>query len=87
MNLAKVSSTGQITVPVEIRRRLRLREGDKVLFVENANGEVVINNASINAIQKAQKAFEGAAKDFGFENEDDVQRYFDELRYGSGNAL
>ncbi|MDR1487091.1 MAG: AbrB/MazE/SpoVT family DNA-binding domain-containing protein, partial [Deltaproteobacteria bacterium] len=32
MNLARVSANGQITVPVEIRRALRLKEGDKVLF-------------------------------------------------------
>lgn len=29
MNLAKVSGNGQITVPVEIRRRLNIKEGDK----------------------------------------------------------
>ena len=28
MNLAKISSNGQITVPVEIRRRLGLKAGD-----------------------------------------------------------
>ncbi len=29
MNLAKVSSNGQITVPIEIRRKLGLKSGDK----------------------------------------------------------
>ena len=82
MNLARVSSNGQITVPVEIRRLLKLKEGDKMLFIQNESGEIVIENASINAIRKAQKAFEGAARDFGFENEDDVDRYIHELRYG-----
>ena len=33
MNLAKLSANGQITVPVEIRRALGLKEGDKVLFI------------------------------------------------------
>ena len=82
MNLAKLSSTGQITVPVEIRRLLRLREGDKILFMQNANGEVIIENASINAIRKAQKAFEGVAEEYGFKDEDDVQKYIDDMRYG-----
>ena len=36
MNLAKVSANGQVTVPVEIRRRLQLKEGDKLLFIERA---------------------------------------------------
>jgi len=71
MNLAKVSTNGQVTVPVEIRRKLNLKEGDKILFFERSGGEIVINNAS--AIVNAQKTFEGAAKDFGVNSEADVQ--------------
>jgi AbrB family looped-hinge helix DNA binding protein len=82
MNLAKLSSTGQITVPVEIRRLLRLKEGDKILFIQNENGEVVINNASINAIYKAQKAFLGVAEELGNPSEDEIQSWVDEIRYG-----
>jgi len=82
MNLAKVSANGQITVPAEIRRLLGLRSGDKILFFQNPNGEVVINNASAQAIYKAQKAFEGVAEQMGVENEDDVQALVNEVRYG-----
>jgi AbrB family looped-hinge helix DNA binding protein len=82
MNLAKVSANGQITIPVEIRRKLSLKEGDKILFFERSNGEVMINNASATAIINAQKAFEGANKDFSINSEDDVQRLIDEVRYG-----
>jgi len=82
MNLAKVSANGQVTVPVEIRRKLNLKEGDKIIFFERNDGEVVINNASSTAIMNAQKAFDGAAKDFGVNSEDDVQRLVDEVRYG-----
>ena len=59
MNLAKVSANGQVTVPVEIRRKLNLKEGDKIIFFERNDGEVVINNASSTAIMNAQKAFDG----------------------------
>lgn len=65
MNLAKVSSNGQITVPVEIRRLLGLKSGDKILFFQNANGEIVVDNASSKAIKKAQIAFSSAAEDLG----------------------
>jgi AbrB family looped-hinge helix DNA binding protein len=81
MNLAKVSANGQVTVPVEIRKKLNLKEGDKILFFERNDGEVVINNASATAIVNAQKAFEGTAKDFGIKSEGDVQRLVDEERY------
>jgi len=82
MNLAKLSSTGQVTVPVEIRRFLKLKTGDKILFFQNESGEVVIGNASINAIRKAQRAFEGVAESLGNPSEDDIQSWVDEVRYG-----
>jgi len=72
MNLAKVSANGQVTVPLEIRRKLMLKEGDKLLF----------NNASATAILKAQKTFEGVAETAGIQDEDQVQALVDEVRYG-----
>jgi len=81
MNLAKVSANGQVTVPVEIRRKLDLKEGDKIIFFERRDGEVVINNASSTAIINAQKAFNGSAQDFGVKSDEDVQRLIDEVRY------
>lgn len=81
MNLAKISANGQITVPVEIRRILGLKAGDKILFFQKPNGEIVINNASVQAIYKAQKAFAGVAEEIGVYDEDDVQGLVDEVRY------
>ena len=82
MNLAKISSNGQITVPVEIRRLLGVKSGDKILFIQNNNGEIVLSNASASAIRKAQHAFAGAADEMGLNNEDDVQALIDDLRHG-----
>jgi len=82
MNLAKISSQGQVTVPIEIRRLLQLREGDKILFLQRENGEVVIDNASADAIIKAQKAFKGIAEELGNPSEDEIQSWVDEVRYG-----
>jgi looped-hinge helix DNA binding domain, AbrB family len=87
MNLAKISANGQITVPVEIRRRLMLKEGDKIIFIERENGEIVINNASATAILKAQKAFEGVAEAIGVKDEDEAQAFVDEVRYGKDANL
>jgi len=82
MNLAKLSANGQVTVPVEIRRKLGLKEGDKLLFIER-NGEIILNNASATALVRAQEAFAGAAKDFGVSDEEEVQNLVDEVRYGA----
>lgn len=84
MNLAKISSNGQITVPVEIRRQLGLKSGDKILFFQKPNGEIVITNASAQAIRKAQAAFSGVAEEAGIHSEEDVQSLVDEIRYGKG---
>jgi AbrB family looped-hinge helix DNA binding protein len=82
MNLAKLSSAGQITVPVDIRRILRLRTGDKILFIQNESGEIIIDNASVSAIRKAQKVFEGIAEELGNPSEAEIQSWVDEIRYG-----
>lgn len=85
MNLAKISANGQITVPIEIRKLLGLKSGDKILFFQKPNGDIVINNASAQAIYKAQTAFEGVAESMGVYNDDDVQALVNEVRYGKGN--
>jgi len=61
MNLARVSANGQITVPIEIRRALKLREGDKILFLQRENGEIIVNNTSFVTIQEAQAAVTGSS--------------------------
>lgn len=81
MNLAKISANGQITVPVEVRRLLGLKSGDKILFFQNQDGEIVVSNASSNAIRKAQSAFAGAAEVMGVSSEDDIQVLVEEMRY------
>ena len=84
MNLAKLSANGQITVPVEIRRLLGLKSGDKILFLQKQDGEIVVSNASAQAIRRAQTAFAGAADALGISDEDDVQALVDEVRRGKG---
>ena len=77
MNLARVSANGQITVPVEIRRALKLKEGDKVLFLQKENGEIIVNNTSLVAIGEAQQAVAGSAY-----SEDEILADVMKLRYG-----
>ena len=71
MEIAKITSKGQITLPIKIRQALKLKEGDKVAFVEQ-NGRYVVVNPTMLAIQELQTAFEGFADENGLENEDDI---------------
>ena len=43
MEVAKITSKGQITIPISIRRRLELSEGDKVLFIYKPEGVMMVN--------------------------------------------
>jgi AbrB family looped-hinge helix DNA binding protein len=35
--VAKVTSKGQVTLPASIRRRLKLRKGSRIVFLEHGN--------------------------------------------------
>ena len=43
MEMAKVTSKGQITIPVSIRKRLGINEGDKILFIDSPDGVIMVN--------------------------------------------
>ena len=79
MELAKVTSKGQITIPVEIRRKLGVKTGDKILFVEDGD-KVVIINATLAALKEAQRQFAGEAERAGIRNKDDVMEMIKEMR-------
>jgi AbrB family looped-hinge helix DNA binding protein len=42
MATASVTSKGQITIPIEVRKKLGIRVGDQIAFVERENGEFVL---------------------------------------------
>ena len=79
MELAKITSKGQITLPISIRRALKLKDGDKVAFVE-MDGQYVLANPAMLAIQQLQKEFEGFAEGNGLRTEDDIVALVKEVR-------
>ena len=79
MELAKITARGQITIPVEIRKKLGVQEGDKVIFLEE-NGRIIIGNAAMAALKLAQNAFNGEAEKVGLENEQDVVDLVKDIR-------
>jgi len=42
MPTATLTSKGQVTIPKEIREKLRLKTGDRVLFVERPDGTIAM---------------------------------------------
>lgn len=80
MSTARLSEEGRITLPFDVRQILGLKFGDRVAFVQNSSGEIVLANASAQALCKAQSAFKGAADLLGVSNDADVQALVDEVR-------
>ncbi len=79
MELAKITSKGQITIPIQIRKMLNLKDGDKVVFMTDG-GKVIMENPTRLAIKEAQEAFEGLAEELGLKSEDDVVNLVKEVR-------
>ena len=79
MELAKITTKGQITLPIGIRRKLHLKDGDNVAFIEIDN-QIVLANPIAIAIKDVQEAFSGEAERLGLKNEDDVDALVKEVR-------
>jgi len=80
MEVARITAQGQITIPVEIRKKLNLKEGDKVVFFEEENGRFFFQNTALLAFNRIQKEMCGAAKKAGYMIEQELQDYVREVR-------
>jgi antitoxin PrlF len=75
MEVSRISSKGQVTIPKSIRNILKLSEGDRVAFIEE-NGKIVITKASLVALTELQQSLNSEAKEQGITE----QNLLDELQ-------
>lgn len=87
MDVATISANGQITVPADVRRRLQLNAGDKIVFVENEYGDIVVVRPAAAALLEAQRALRGAAQEAGFGTEEELDDYVTEVRKERGGRI
>jgi antitoxin PrlF len=50
MTTAAVTSKGQITIPIEVRKKHGIKTGDRLDFTENEKGELVLRPKSGSAV-------------------------------------
>jgi AbrB family looped-hinge helix DNA binding protein len=79
IDIARISVKGQVTIPVEIRRKLGLKDGDKVVFMEKS-GEIVLMNSNRLAFEEFQRDMSGEAEKAGLNSEQDVVDFVKEIR-------
>jgi len=82
MEVARVTSKGQITIPRDIRVKMNIKMGDKIIFFENNGVYFFQNSASIGikALEDFQNLMDGEAEKAGFNDPDDVVEYIKTLR-------
>ncbi len=87
----RLRGRGQITIPPEIRKRLKVSEGDDVLFYVNEQGQIVIDQVQIIDPEQAwfwterwQKAEMESRRDYlngdylEFDNAEDAIKHLNE---------
>ena len=79
MEVAKISSKGQITIPISVRNKLKLKAGDKIVILEE-NGRFYFDNSAVLAFKRVEDAFAGEAKNAGFSTEEEMQDYMKEIK-------
>lgn len=79
IEVMKISSKGQITLPASVRKTLGVKPGDQVAALQTKDG-FLLNNAVYLAFREAEKGFEGFAGDAGFESEEEAYAYLKEVR-------
>ena len=66
---AKLMSKGQVTIPVEIRKKMNINEGDQIIFVYD-NERVIMMNAAVYAMKFIQDVMKDEAKKKNIKEED-----------------
>ena len=79
MDVARVTTKGQVTIPIGIRKLMNIKEGDKIIFFEE-NGKVYVENSALLAFNRIQDGMKGEAEKAGFSTEEELQAYAKEIR-------
>ena len=77
-----ISSKGQVTIPLSFRKKLNLKEGSKVAFVDGGDGRVYVLNASSAVLMEVMDSFSNLASATGIHNEKEADEIVYQIRNG-----
>ena len=78
---AKVLPKGQITIPKDIRERLKIQVGDRLTLICE-DDRIVLMTSAMFALREFQRAMAGEAEKAGLHSDDDVVELIMQGRYG-----
>jgi AbrB family looped-hinge helix DNA binding protein len=81
VEVSRITSKGQVTIPKSFRELLKLNEGDRVAFLQE-DGKVVIAKASLIALRELQEVVGSSADKKGISEEDlltDLEKVREEM--------
>lgn len=81
VTITKISSKGQVVIPLEIRERMNLEEGNLLIVSDNDDSICMkrIELPNIKSWKEVTKTFRDAAKKSNFSNED-LKKLIEESR-------
>ncbi|HEX2256810.1 MAG TPA: AbrB/MazE/SpoVT family DNA-binding domain-containing protein [Afifellaceae bacterium] len=79
---AKVTSKGQVTLPAKLRRRLGVKPGDRIDFIERETGKIeIVARRKTFADLRGILAYDGPPL-----TDDEIVRWVEEARAARGEA-
>jgi AbrB family looped-hinge helix DNA binding protein len=66
--VSTVSSKGQVTIPVEVRKRLGLGRGDKLSFVIADSGRVELKVPRYPNVTSLRESLQGPEKEYSYDD-------------------
>ena len=79
IDVSRVTTKGQVTIPLEFRKKLNIKEGDKVVFIEK-DGLLFLGNSNRLVLEDFARSMIGAAENAGIKTEEDVTKIVNEIR-------
>lgn len=87
MEIAKISTKGQVTLPIDVRRKLDLKEGDHLLISEE-NGRYYIENAKHVQSILSERAYAYSSESVEAKlDEADLQAAETDVRYSADEVF
>ena len=79
METARMNSNGQVTIPLNIRKKLNLKDGANLAFVEK-DGDFIIKSQTMIELEAFHDGFKGVAEKLDLKTDQDIVDLIKQVR-------